>query len=214
MLHAAVFAALRAQSRRIVPVSAEDLEDLAAAKALELLEQAEGNRWEPAGRAAHEVMGYLWRVARNALVDLARRRGREAPPPLDDAGWDRALQSDPDREAGPLEMTVAQEFVSDLGDCLEALSPRSRAVWTLRALFERPSRDIAAALALKAPHVDVLVQRAREAISECMTRKGHEITDVHPQAFVLLWQRWSTAGRRATFEVLRPGRRTRGVGHD
>lgn len=202
LLHAALYAALRAQARRVVPVSAEDLEDLAAAKALELLEQAEGNRWELAGRAPHEVMGYLWRVARNALVDLARRRGREVPPPVDAAAWDAALESHSGREAGPLEMTVAQEFVSELGDCLAALSPRARCVWTWRALLELPSREIARRLGLKAPHVDVLAQRAREAIARCMSGKGHAVGDVHPQAFVLLWERWSAHDRQSTLDRL------------
>jgi RNA polymerase sigma factor (sigma-70 family) len=191
LLHAALFAALRAQAARIAPVSQEDLEDLASAKALELLRQAEGNRWEPARRSAREVAGYVWRVARNALVDLARRRGREAPPPEDAEAWDEALAERSEREAGPLDMTVAEEFVSDLAGCLRDLAPRARMAWYLRALLERPSREIGARLALQPAHVDVVVQRARVAITRCMDAKGHAIRDVHPQAFVMLWSRLS-----------------------
>src|SRR5262245_53687590 len=98
VLHAALFGALRAQAGRIAPVSQEDLEDLASGKALELLEQAEGRRWETQGREPREMSGFLWRVARNALVDLARRRGREAPPPEDAEAWDRALSDRAGRE--------------------------------------------------------------------------------------------------------------------
>ncbi len=193
LLHAALFAALRAQAGRIAPVSQEDLEDLASGKALELLEQAEGNRWEPEARTGREVAGYVWRVARNALVDLARRRGREAPPPGDAEAWDVALAERSGREAGPLDMTHAEEFVGDLAVCLGDLAPRARVAWSLRALLERPSLEIGRRLALKPGHVDVIVQRARESLTRCMRTKGHAATDVHPQAFVMLWSRISPA---------------------
>src|SRR5262249_35917564 len=73
------------------PVSREDLEDLASGKALELLQHGEGKRWSTAGHGPREVAGFVARVARNGLIDLARRRGREAPPPEDAAGWERAF---------------------------------------------------------------------------------------------------------------------------
>src|SRR5882672_608249 len=129
VLHAALFAALRAQAGRVAPVTQEDLEDLASAKALELLEQAEDSRWVIQGEGPSEIMGFIWRVARNGLVDLARKRGREAPPPADADAWDLALAERSGREAGPVELTVAQEFVADLTGCLERLAPRSRAAW-------------------------------------------------------------------------------------
>ncbi len=193
-LHAALFAALRSQARRIAPVSHEDLEDLASGKALELLEQAEESRWDPGTRPDTEILGYVWRVARNALVDLARKRGREAPPPDETSAWDQAFEDHHRGEAGPLEMTSAHEFVQDLSDCLDSLAPRSRMAWSLRAMLERPSFEIAVRLGLKPAHVDVLVQRARQAITACMGGKGHKVGDVHPQAFVLWWTRWSDSG--------------------
>lgn len=194
LLHAALFGALRAQAGRIAPVSQEDLEDLASGKALELLQQAEDTRWEVHGHEPGEVAGFVWRVARNALVDLARKRGREAPAPVDAEAWDRALADRAATEAGPVELTAAGEFVSDLARCLEGLAPRSRAAWYRRAVLERPSRETALALGLKAPHVDVIVQRARAVLTDCMSGKGHHSTDVHPQAFVMLWSRQGEAG--------------------
>jgi len=193
LLHAALFAALRAQAGRIAPVAREDLEDLASAKALELLQQAEDSRWVIAGQGPSEVAGFVWRVARNGLVDLARRLGREAAPPEDAEAWDHALAARAEREAGPMDLTAAEEFVADLGDCLDRLAPRSRVAWYRRAVLERPSRETAEALGLKSPHVDVLVQRAREALTRCMRAKGHATSDVHPQAFVLLWERKGSA---------------------
>src|SRR5258708_3814601 len=67
LLHASLFALLRSQAGRIAPVGADDLEDLASQKALELLLSAEEGRWDPDGRAEYEVAGYLSRVARHAL---------------------------------------------------------------------------------------------------------------------------------------------------
>src|SRR5215510_6160439 len=87
LLHAGLFAALRAQAGCVCATSREDLEDIASGKALELLQQAEGRLWSVAGRTPHEVAGFVARVARNGLVDLARRRGREAPPPEDASAW-------------------------------------------------------------------------------------------------------------------------------
>jgi RNA polymerase sigma factor (sigma-70 family) len=191
LLHAALFGALRAQAGRIAPVSQEDLEDLASGKALELLQQAEECRWETGNHSASELVGFVWRVARNALVDLARKRGREAPPPSDAEAWDHALADRAAREAGPVELTVAGEFVADLAVCLEGLAPRARAAWYRRAVLERPTRETAGALGLKPPHVDVLVARARQVLARCMDSKGHSSSDVHPQAFVLLWSRFT-----------------------
>ena len=188
LLHSALFAALRSQAGRIAPVSREDLEDLASGKALELLQQAEDSRWVVAGKGPSEVAGFVWRVARNGLVDFARRRGREATPPEDAEAWDHALAERSREEAGPMDLTAAEEFVTDLTGCLDQLAARSRVAWYRRAVLERPTRETALALQLKPPHVDVLVQRAREAIGRCMQAKGHASSDVHPQAFVLLWE--------------------------
>jgi DNA-directed RNA polymerase specialized sigma24 family protein len=140
------------------------------------------------------MVGFVWRVARNALVDLARKRGREAPPPADADAWDHALAERAAKEAGPVELTMAGEFVADLAVCLEGLEPRARAAWYRRAVLERPTRETAHTLGLKSPHVDVLVRRARQSLARCMDSKGHASSDVHPQAFVLLWSRYTHTG--------------------
>jgi RNA polymerase sigma factor (sigma-70 family) len=189
VLHAGLYAALRAQAGAILAVSREDLEDLASAKALELLQQAEGARWGEAGRSPGELAGYVWRVARNGLVDLARQRGREAPLPEDGAAWDHVFVDRIDREAGPVEWMAAEEFVTALERCVAKLAPRARTAWWLRVGLERPSREIATRLEVAAGHVDVIVQRARIALGQCMTASGHAHADVHAQAFVLLWAR-------------------------
>lgn len=188
VLHAALFASLRMQAGRVPAASREDLEDLASAKSLELLARTEEGTWTPAGRPAHEIAGFVARVARNGLVDLARRRGREAPAPDDDEAWS-ALAATTDCDATPEDVAQAGQFTVALRECVSALAPRARDTWFRRAVLERSSREIAAVADVTPAHVDVIVQRARAALRECMAKKGHASADVHAGAFAELW--WS-----------------------
>ncbi len=187
LLHASLFASLRAQAGRIAPVCGEDLEDLASQKALELLLSAEEGRWDPDGRAEHEVAGYVSRTARHALVDLARRRGRECPEAQDAEGWEQALPGGGPDTPGPEDELAAREFARALRECVARLAPRARQAWFRRVFLERPSREIAAALGLSPAHVDVVVQRARGALRQCMRHKGHPDAELRPGAFVEIW---------------------------
>jgi len=191
ILHAALFASLRAQAGRIAWVNNEDLEDLASQKALELLLRTEEGAWDPKGRSDHEVAGYVARVARHALVDLARRRGRECATPEDPEAWGHAIANPAGEPARPEDHLVAREFACALQACVEALAPRARQAWFRRVFLERPSREIAASLGLTAAHVDVVVQRARVALRRCMEAKGHGEDPVRPGVFVELWARFS-----------------------
>jgi RNA polymerase sigma-70 factor (ECF subfamily) len=186
VLHAALYAALRSQAGRIMPVAVEDVEDLASQKALELLLRAEDGSWSPEGRPDHEVAGYVATVARHALVDLARRRGRECPEPADAEAWAVALAAG-GGVSGPEDRLAAREFTRALRDCVAGLAPRARHAWYRRVFLERPSREIALVLGLSAAHVDVVVQRARVALKNCMKTKGHAEVVARPGAFVELW---------------------------
>ena len=93
---------------------------------------------------------------------------------------------------GPEDWASAREFATALESCVRGLAPRARQVWFLRACLERPSREIAALAAVSAPHVDVIVMRARAALAECMAAKGHHSHDVRPGAFALLWSQWQS----------------------
>jgi RNA polymerase sigma-70 factor (ECF subfamily) len=200
LLHAALFASLRAQAGRIAWVNTEDLEDLASQKSLELLLRTEEGAWDPKGRSDHEVAGYVARVARHALVDLARRRGRECAAPEDSEAWAQARWEQAGEPARPEDRLVAREFACALHSCVEALAPRARQAWFRRVFLERPSREIAASLGLTAPHVDVVVQRARIALKRCMEAKGHREEPVRPGVFVELWARFSSEPAMARVE--------------
>ena len=190
LLHAGVFAALRSQAGRIMPVAAEDLEDLASQKALELLLRAEEGAWQIGDRSEPEIAGYVARVARHALVDLARRRGRECPGPEDTEAWAIALAERVEEPTRPEDDVAAREFACALRECAATLAPRARQAWFRRVFLERPSREIAVNLGLNPAHVDVVVQRARAALRACMERKGHREFGLRPGLFAELWQQF------------------------
>jgi RNA polymerase sigma factor (sigma-70 family) len=192
LLHAGLFACLRAQAGRTGHASAEDLEDLASQKALELLVRAEEGTWEPTGRPAHEVGGYVAQVARHALVDLARLRGREAPAPENPEAWDSIARHEQATPVRPEDVLAARDFALALQECVERLAPRAREAWFRRVFLERPSREIASALGLRADHVDVVVQRARATLRECMDGRGQRGAVPAPGVFVHMW-RWLEA---------------------
>jgi RNA polymerase sigma factor (sigma-70 family) len=196
VLHAALMRFLRAQAVTS-RASREDLEDLAAAKALELLLRAESGAWNPEGRSADEMVGYVATMARHGLIDHARRADREtAFDPTDAAD---ASRSDPAPDPGPETRVEAGEFARALRECFEALDTRARRVWFFRSYYEMSSRDIGEhpEVRIKAPHVDVVAQRARRALRDCMKGKGHDPGDAPPGAFVELWESLEALRARA-----------------
>jgi RNA polymerase sigma factor (sigma-70 family) len=186
-LHAALFASIRAQAGRIAPLSHEDLEDIASQKASELMARAEAGEWDPGAHPPHEVAGFVRSVARNGLVDLARRRSRECPPLDNEELWDMAMADRLPPPTAPEEWACAREFVTALEGCVRSLTPRARRVWFLRAGLERPSREIAALMGISEANVNVIVMRARDALGRCMAERGHRSAEVRPGAFAVLW---------------------------
>jgi len=181
-------------SGRLGRVSAEDVEDIAAQKSLDLLRRAELGQWSLAGRSPAEITGFLTKVARNGLLDHLRKTSRQVQPDEEERpDWDAGhggWQDDAATEAQPQLRVERREFAEALRVCAEALNPRSRLIWFFRVFLEMPSKKIAAhpEVELKASHVDVLLQRAREAVRECMDRKGFQPRDIPPGVFVELWR--------------------------
>lgn len=197
LLNLALRRFLSCHAARIGGVQAEDFQDIASQKALELLANAESGSWEPVGRSGSEVAGYLSAVAYNGLVDHARRSARwtgngstgrgpspVSPEPTTDP---EAIESP---EAEPCSRVECREFVSDLGRCLSELQPRTRKIWFFRVFYDMSSKEIASHpdIGLKAPHVDVVLQRCRQIVRTCMRVKGHESAEMPPGAFIALWQ--------------------------
>ncbi len=196
MLNTLIMNYLRIQSLLSTRVAVEDLEDIAAQKSLDLLRKSEQGRWDPSGRSPGEMTGYLTAVARNGLVDFLRRnRHCVRPDSAENPGWD-TRQAVPSGIAGsgapPSRQVERREYVEALRDCVSGLPPRSRQVWFLRVFLEMPSKAIAShpEVKLNAGHVDVILQRAREVVGDCMTRKGYDPQDMPPGTFSALWLLW------------------------
>ena len=191
-LHGALMRYLRGRSHGGF-ARAEDLEDIASAKAIDLLARAESGLWAPQGRTSGEIASYIATVARNGLTDLARRARRAGHQVslgdgFDDDGEPReTMPQSPD--APPHAEAEARELARALVECVERLQPKARRVWFMRAFYDMTSREIAGhpEVKLDAAYVDVVTMRARDAIRACLERKGHEATDPPPGAFVQLW---------------------------
>ena len=184
---------VRRDAHKFRSLAREDLEDLASTKALELLTRVESGEWSLENRSGGELAGYLATVARNGLIDAAKRASR-APAALEGQAID--LDDDTTAAAGHAapagasdSTTMAREFIDELRGCVLQLQPRALRIWFFRAFYGMSSGEIAAHpdIALRPAHVDVIMQRARDSIRACMAAKGLEPGDMPAGTFVALW---------------------------
>ncbi|MBD3336648.1 MAG: sigma-70 family RNA polymerase sigma factor [Candidatus Eisenbacteria bacterium] len=175
----------------------EELEDIAAEKALDLLRRIESGTWDLSGRLVGEIHRFLSQVARNGLIDYFRRAGREVPADGDGRpAWEEESRggleiTDPGSAVSAPDARVERhEFVRTLSECSRRLQLRSRRAWFFRVFYGMSTREIAAHpdIGLNPGHVDVILQRARETIRECMRSRGFDTHEMPPGTFVALWQ--------------------------
>ena len=194
LLNASISRYLGIHTTRLGTVSREDLEDIASQKSLEILRRIDMGTWELSERIPSKVTGFLSMVARNGLVDLLREQGRRVEP-ADEARpeWDvteegqgrQVSMADP-----PDNLAERKEFAAALRACAEKLNPRLRSIWIFRVFAGMSSKEIAShpEVRLKASHVDVLLQRSRDAVRDCMSHKGHDPSEMPPGTFIELWK--------------------------
>lgn len=191
ILRLALLRYLRVHGARFSSIRAEDLEDLGAQKSLELVDRIVSGALELGGRSGGQIAGFLSVTARNAVLDLARRDGRLVRP--EDHEWERQVNRPSEQSARPSDSDdriEAVEFSRDLLRCLGGLQPRSRLIWFFRAFYELSSREIAShpRVRLESAHVDVLMQRSREAIQTCLARAGHDAGHIPAGTYALVWE--------------------------
>jgi RNA polymerase sigma factor (sigma-70 family) len=192
LVHAALGRFARAHARRMPWVAAEDIEDLVAQKTLDLLARAERGEWNVNRRLPGEVVNYLSMVARNGLVDRYGERARLVA--IDAPENDAVTHTAPAADA-PDSGAASNQFADHLRECAAQLPSRSRRAWFLRVFLDLSSRDIADQpdIHLDPAHVDVVLQRARDAVRRCMTAKGHDTSELPPGVFVALWRAFRVA---------------------
>ncbi|MCA9753200.1 MAG: sigma-70 family RNA polymerase sigma factor [Gemmatimonadetes bacterium] len=189
ILYLALDAAFARQAVRYRSVRPEDVEDLVADKALDLARRFECGEWVVEGRHEGEIVRFVDTVARNGIIDHLRTAGRLL------LGEEEKLESAPASDSAaprPSSRAEQAEFGTALRGCLERLSARDRTIWFFRTFYDLSSRDIARhpEIGIKTPHVDVILQRTRASLRDCLARKGHDREDLLPGTFVALWQRF------------------------
>lgn len=205
LLHGALSRYLRLHAARLGGCSLEEQEDIAAQRALMLLQRMTDGQWQPAKRSAREIAGFLSRVAHNALVDRLRSENRFVREDVLDAmasargSAPLSLEAThaPTPPGGPADQAVERrEYVEALRECARRLQPRARTIWFFRVFYDMPSKTIAhhPEVGLKPAHVDVLLQRCRAAIRTCMREKGHQPQDMPPGTFAELWTAFRCEG--------------------
>jgi RNA polymerase sigma factor (sigma-70 family) len=193
LLKAALLRYLRYHAAGFGQVTAEDIEDIASQKTFDLLRKAEIGEWDLSGRHPSEVKGFLSRVARNGLLNLLKKIQREpTSDPTLDSGRESAFgAAGAELHAPPEQLVECQEFVQALQRCVERLNERSRLIWFLRVCCEMSSKEIAKhprVGGLQPSHVDVLMQRGRQKIKDCMEAGGFQPQDMPQGAFTVLWK--------------------------
>lgn len=191
---------LRQQCRLHRRLSPEDLEDLAAAKALDLMARLESGAWDPSGWDQRRLLGLLNATARNGRIDLMRRADRrlrldssnrnEEVDTFSQMEWDAG---DPARASDRAEQ---REFADALVHCALELSEKSRRAWFLRVFYGLSTREIAVhpGVRLREGHVDVLLQRARRSIRRGIIQRGFDPTEMPAGTFVTLWEKLQAEG--------------------
>lgn len=150
--------ALRARLRRSSP-SETDLDDLVS----EAMVRAYGaDNWRDIENGRH----YLFRVARNVLIDHARRRALVA--------FDNLGEAEGDQADGRTEAAIsARDELRQVQRAIEAMPPQCRRVFVLRRVHERSVGEIATEMGLSVSTVEkhlgkavALLARAIAAIEE------------------------------------------------
>lgn len=191
---------VRHQARRLGGCDTADVVDVAADKALELFDGLEQGRWDPVSGTEAQTCAFLASVARNGIVDLLRRRGREAHA-ITCATW--AAEAPRDLSRDDVESTVdGSRYAQAIVACAASLTDRSRLAWFLRTFCDIPVAHIARHPEVRTSigGVHLMLNRSRRHLRKCMQSRGFDPTRMPPGTFVALWdlietERRARAGR-------------------
>ncbi len=103
----------------------------------------------------HQQRAWLWRVARNKVVDQFRRTERRPIFPFDEIADDLFLAA----EHEPEQVTLRNEEHADLYRNIRQLTPLQQHVLQLRFVHNLPGREIATVLGKKEGTVRMLLSR-------------------------------------------------------
>jgi DNA-directed RNA polymerase specialized sigma24 family protein len=172
------------QTGRLGRLTADDIADVTSEKALELLRRLDGRQWDPTQSTDAQLCSFIAAVARHGVVDLLRRRRREARA----ASWFRwKAESQP---VEPESSIDACRYARAVVDCAARLTARARWAWALRSFGGLPAADIARHPAIRSTTagVDVMLSRSRRHLRECLESRNLDPACPPPGTFVALWE--------------------------
>jgi len=152
------------------------------------------------GRQESEIQGFLSRVARNGLINLLKKSNREVHTNGENRSEQFVEASDGDlhvsEETPPGRRPRAPGIRKGAAAVRALLNERAQRVWFLRVFCEMSSKQIASHpdVRLEPGHVDVLMQRSRSQVKECMASKGLKPEDMPPHVHRSLEGRSSANG--------------------
>jgi RNA polymerase sigma factor (sigma-70 family) len=190
-LNSVIYRSASYHASRYGGVPREELEDLAAQTALDLLGRLQSGDLDLTDREPSQLMAYLSAVAEHGLMDLFRQHGRSARPIDEDASLQPVVtKANPGTSADPEYRIESKTYAKALRSCAEKLEDRARTIWIFRVLYEMSSNEISShpEVRLKTGYIDVILQRARDALRECMQRRGHDTHRIPPGVAVELWR--------------------------
>lgn len=143
--------------------------------AAEAVQEAFFSAWRglPDFRGEASFSSWLYRLTRNASLDLLRREKRHraaAGPSLDDEDLFMEL---PDRSAGPQELLERQELREAVRRGLETLTPEYREVLVLREMHQLSYDEIARTLELDLGTIKSRISRGRRQLSRFLCSDGN-----------------------------------------
>lgn len=196
ILNAALLRYLRIHCAARGSICQEDQEDIAAQKALNLLERIRTEKWDLRLRAPSEIAGYLSTIARNALIDQRKAECLRVDISDDESEeWERERIPNRGPQEGqcpvdPENHLAGRLFAKALRRCAEKLDERARRIWFFRVFLDMSSQQIAGhpEIEIKPNTVDVILMRCRKAIRNCMHTRGFESSDMPAGTFAELWR--------------------------
>ncbi len=130
--------------------SREDARDLLVEVFLAALEDKQFGTMQE-----HQQRAWLWRVARNKVVDQFRRTGHRQISPFEEIADDLFLAA----EHEPEQVMLRNEEHADLYHNIQRLTPLQQHVLQLRFVHNLPGREIATVLGKKESTVRMLLSR-------------------------------------------------------
>ncbi len=116
-------------------------------------------------KPVEQVTAWLFRVARNRIIDLFRRRAREAqraePGVTDEGGLRSAVDLVPSKDAGPEAAYARSVLIDELADAIGDLPDEQREVFVAHELMGRSFKELAAETGLS---INTLLSRKHYAV--------------------------------------------------